>query len=145
MINWPKYDMSKAKARYAISNSPIFLMDGLKANGEVKRLAKENRPELIVDALRDALDERQASLEASVRPYILAVAAILKGDPKLVAQVDALCRPVGGWLATITATARDSMPAPSFRVIPYKPSVQWITNRTTSSRISTTSTDLVKL
>ena len=124
MIDWSKFDMSRAEMRYAISNSPIFLLDGLREDHEVRRLANETVPEVLLSAFEDSLKDRTTNLAATVRPFALIAAAAVKRDGKLLSDIAERASEYGGWIALLAAAARESPMASAFKSFPYRPHPQ---------------------
>ena len=142
MINWSRYDTSLAEARYALSNSPMFLMDGLRADPTVQRIANEVSRTNIERALQSAIGGTGTTLSDSVRPYVLVAAASLKGDAGLLSEIVRQAEPVGGWLYLLAVDAQQAPLPPTFRSVPFQSVYVASSYKPVLSGIQTTSVEL---
>lgn len=117
MIEWREFDLARAAFRLAIANSPMFLLDGLRSDGEVARLAIRYSSNDILSEFEKSLTETPSSFEDRAKPYILIAASSLKDDQELLEHMAKVARDFGGWASLLTAANRDDLRRPVFSTI----------------------------
>jgi hypothetical protein len=123
MIDWTKYDTNKAETTLAVANSPMFLLDGLRNNPEVIRLANKESTASIQAAFRAALQQPDPDLPERARPFILIAASAVKADPALRRQMYDLAMPYGGWIALLAHTVLSRPLLPAFTSLALRPAL----------------------
>lgn len=121
MIDWTKYDTKRAELRFAIANSPLFLLEGLLSDEEVRRIGKEASTDALIGAFKDALTARSQTLAEQTRPFILIAAAMATADMKTLEALEREASNQGGWIALLATAARERPARPIFQSFHYKP------------------------
>lgn len=102
-----KIGIGRAEAIYAVTSTPLFLTQELRADPTIQRIAAGIDGGEILDALKRALRDKPASLHDLAKPYAYLAALSLKPNSSFLKEAATLEAPHFEWFAYL-ARALDS-------------------------------------
>jgi hypothetical protein len=129
MIDWARYDTTQAELTYAVANSPMFLLDGIRDGSAAKQIAARESPKAILESFSELLHRDDNTFSWKVKPFVLVAASSLKNDPVLTRDLAEVAQPYGGWVSLLARVVMAGPLPPSFVSVPSAPALNYPTPR----------------
>lgn len=101
MIAISQGTLQAARRFYSAANTPLYVFNRLKEESGIRFLATNSEPAQLYSELSKALTVQAATLDDTVRPYVLLTALALTGNLSLIIQAQKLPTPYHKWIADI--------------------------------------------
>lgn len=116
MIDWSVIDLERLRYKAAIANSPMFLFDSFFGDGATREIAISEEAGDLVAQFSDIIKSQPLTSDDLLKALVIMTAVAQKNDPNAFSAIEHMALPMGGWLGTCTAVAKERSRRPAFSI-----------------------------